>query len=109
MRVNLSEPEMIVVSEDIKNPDFYIDFFMSKCAKDDENLARFEAIKALDHESKVKWLLALKPRIEPATTCTIIIVTTIVIVVIGYEIIEGYKKAITEKQEVQKEVEKCFD
>jgi len=107
--VNLNESEVIVISEDIENPDYYIDFFISKSAKDTENLTRLEAIKSLDHDLKVRWLLSLKPRLEPATTCTIIIVTTVVIVVIGYEIVDGVMKAITEKQEIQKEVEKCFE
>jgi hypothetical protein len=109
--VMLQQPETLTVSEDIHNPDKYIDAFASAFAGKAESMARFEAIKALDHETKVRWLLSQKDKsdekLEPATICTIIIVTTVVMVIIGYEIVNGVKKAITEKQTKEKEVKKC--
>jgi len=112
-RVTLTNPEEIVISEDIRDPDMYIDLLTSTFAKDAESAARFEAIKALDHHAKVRWLLSQANKSDARVTrewiCTTILVTTVVVVVIGYEIYQGIKKAITEKQEIQKEVEKCFE
>lgn len=110
-RVMLQQPETIEVFEDIHDPDKYIDVLASAFTGNAERMARFEAIKALEHENKVRWLLSQKDpsdeKLEPATICTIVIVTTVVMVVIGYEIVNGVKKAITEKQTKEKEVKKC--
>lgn len=107
----LERPEEIIVNQDIKDPDVYLDQFINACARDSGEIATLKAIKSLSHDEKVKWLLSLKPndRLEPLTTCILVLVTTTVIVVIGYEIVNGVERAITERQEVQQEVERCFE
>lgn len=112
--VMLQQPEMIGAFEDIRDPDKYIDAFASAFTGNAERMARFEAIKLLDHANKVRWLLSQKDGsdeklapLAPAVVCSIIIVATIVMVIIGYEIVNGVKKAITEKRTEEKEVKKC--
>lgn len=111
--VKLSVPEEIVISEDIREPDKYLDLLIAAFGKDKGNVQRLEVIKSLDHSTKVKWLLSQTNKTDTKVTrewvCTTILVTTVVIIIIGYELYQGAMHAITEKQEVEKEVEKCFE
>jgi len=113
-RVMLQKPEVIGALEDIRDPDKYIDALAPAFTGNAERIARFEAIKSLDHANKVRWLLSQEDEsdekltpLAPAVVCTLIIVTTVVLVIIGYEIVNGIKKAITEKRTEEKEVKKC--
>ena len=107
--VRLEKPLEVVISENIKNPDLHLDNYMSDKNLDPQKMEEIEYVKTLDHDAKVRWILALPSsnRLEPITICTIIIVTTVVEVIIGWYIVDGVKKYIKEKKEVEKEIEKC--
>ena len=117
---NFSRNRKVIVSEEIKDPDKYLEQLIEKLQDFPEEIEILEAVQSGTHEEKVKYLLNLrtdkKPepgsvdiKMEPATGCIIVIIVTIVTVIIGWEIINGVKRAIKEQQEVEEECEQCPD
>jgi hypothetical protein len=111
--VRLDKPLVITLSEDIGDPDVYIDTFVAAAGETSKKTEQLAIIKSLDHDLKVRWLLSLCNGSDPQVTrnwiCTTIIVTAIVIVVVGYKLLNGAMVPITEKKKVEKEVQKCYE
>lgn len=114
-RTMFKTPVEYMVSQDIKNPDIYLDKLIRDYTDDPTMQEKLETIKSLKHNEKVAWLLGLDTKeldeehakMEPVTGCIIVVITIVVAVVVGYIVVEGIKQAIIEYQERQKEVEKC--
>ena len=87
----LAQPEEIILSSSIENPDKHLDALI-RGAKGNENLkSRLSAIKLLDNKTKAKWLLDLSdtpgatdrgpsvkalPAVPPLVVCTLVTVTS---------------------------------
>ena len=59
-KVMLSTPQEIVISENIDNPDQYLDQIIENLSDDPEHLAAVDSIKSLGHNEKVRYLLGLR-------------------------------------------------
>lgn len=113
----LAKPIEIVTSQDIRDPDRYLDQLISKTKGDPGKRDRLQTIKGLEHEVKVKWLLGQPANPENvlvdkspalAVVCTVVVVVVVVAVVVGYYITEaGIRRAITEMQEREVERKVC--
>jgi hypothetical protein len=114
-RTMFKTPVEYMISQDIKNPDIYLDKLIRDYSDDPTMQEKLETIKSLEHNEKVAWLLGLatkeqdeeRAKMEPVTGCIIVVITIVVAVVVGYIVVEGIRQAIIEYQERQKEVEKC--
>lgn len=113
--VKFDRPEEIVISQDVRDPDRYIDEFIAK-TKDTDQLARLETIKTLDRDTKVKWLLGLSvagegfstQAIGPVGMCVFVTVVVVTYVIVGYIVLESGKRvAIRERQEKEKIIKQC--
>jgi len=111
----LDNPVVIGKSHTIENPDQYIDMLSQKNVSE-SFMKELEFVKTLSNEEKIGWLLALpeqdkskpKTKLEPATTCAVIIVTATVCTWVAYEIYKAGKKIIEKRKECHKEeIEKC--
>ena len=110
-KVMFSAPQEIPLSEEIDNPDQYIDQFIEGFKDNPEAKMRLEVLKGLDHEEKVRWLLSLddEPKRDPGliTVCTLVMVYVCVMVVVGYIVANGVSTPVKEKRCEEKEVKKC--
>lgn len=116
-KIQLDKSIEIVTSQDIRDPDRYLDQFIAMTKDDPIKQDHLQTIKGLERDEKVKWLLGLSGNRETAGTnksaalaavCTIVIVTVLVTVVVGYYITAaGIRRAITETQERQQERKVC--
>ena len=109
--------ETVVLSQDIADPDAFLDEVLTKLGDDPEQRERLETIKSLHHEEKVAWILGLETidessqRLEPVSGCLVfalVSVVFVVMVIVGWIIYEGGKKPIIERQEQLKEIKKCI-
>lgn len=119
-KIMFSSNRKVIVNEDIKDPDIYLDQLITKLHNFPKELEILEAVRLTSHEEKVKYLLNLrtgkKPspgsvgiRTHPASGCIIVIIAVIIWVIVGYEVINGVKKAIKEQEEIEEECEQCPD
>lgn len=107
--------EEYVVSQDISNPDSCLEKLLADFSEDSVICDKLEIIKSLSHAEKVAWLLDLETKdsrdivskMQVASGCVIVVISVTVAVIVGYEIINGVKKALTEKKQTEKEVLKC--
>lgn len=105
--VVLRQPISFRVSEDIQNPDKYIDEIANALGVDVESDASFRALKGLDHDTKVRWLLSL-PDHERAIGCAgYLIIITVYLCTMVIVAISATGEPIKEKQCEEKQVEKC--
>jgi len=108
-------PEEYAVSQDVKNPDTYLNKLIADFPANSQTRKKIETIKLLSHNDKVAWLLGLKTheegavdtKMEPASGCVIVIITVVVAVVVGYVVVNGVQKPVIEHQERQKKVKQC--
>jgi hypothetical protein len=110
--VRLDPAEQMILSEDIRDPDRYLDELIARSQDSRAQQAELQKVKALGRDAKVKWLLDQRipegfrvvPALAPVATCVLVTITVTVAVVVGYELYQGARRAIIEYQERQQQV-----
>jgi hypothetical protein len=104
------KPIEIVISENVRDPDQYIDEFIAR-AKIPAEQSLLQTIKTFEHDTKVKWLLGLSKLGMPGAICITVVTIVVVYVIVGYEIYrigaEERRRAIYERQEQERRTREC--